>query len=330
MTIDSATGITRWTPGSAQTGSNDVTIRVEDTGGLFDTQSFTITVSEIVVVNNPPSITSTAVTTAAENVPYAYDVNATDPDNDALTYSLDVFPEGMTIDSATGLIAWTPGSTQVGSNNVTVRATDTGGLFDTQSFTISVTDVNHPPVITSTPVTEAVIAETIIIKEFNFNVDGVLPSVEADTEYINNNVTHIRSGIPSAPDIDNITEEDAFSVSGGIISQRTLNKSGYAFYQSSSNPGFDPALGLVIEARFKILDILGDRNTGFWEDDVINRYQIMLEEEGGKTDPDGELIPFNGDIGCGFPTYLVDAAVKSGGCFFFFFGFDVAQQNENM
>ena len=97
----------------------------------------------------PPSITSEPVTlTATEDVPYAYDVNATDEDaGDVLTFSLDVWPIGMTIDPGTGLISWTPiASTPAGDNDVTVRVTDRTALFDTQSFVISVTKI---PAITA-------------------------------------------------------------------------------------------------------------------------------------------------------------------------------------
>jgi hypothetical protein len=97
--------------------------------------------------NSQPQITSTTVTTATVGVPYKYDVDATDPDtDDTLTFSLDTVPYGMSIDSATGVIDWTPGSGQEGDNPVIVRVTDVGLLFDTQSFTITVSP--PPPEIT--------------------------------------------------------------------------------------------------------------------------------------------------------------------------------------
>jgi hypothetical protein len=92
-------------------------------------------------VNNPPTITSTPVTTATVGQAYTYDVNATDPDaGDTLTYSLDVAPAGMTIDSGTGVISWTPVAGQEGANNVTARVTDSGTppLSATQSFQVTV------------------------------------------------------------------------------------------------------------------------------------------------------------------------------------------------
>ena len=46
MSIDALSGLIQWIPDSSQVGDNAVTVRVEDDGGLFDTQSFTIAVAE--------------------------------------------------------------------------------------------------------------------------------------------------------------------------------------------------------------------------------------------------------------------------------------------
>jgi subtilisin family serine protease len=95
--------------------------------------------------NTAPKITSTPATTAAEGVAYAYDVNATDAEGDALSYSLSQAPAGMVIDAATGLITWLPGAAQVGVQAVTVRVTDVPGLAASQSFAISVASANLAP-----------------------------------------------------------------------------------------------------------------------------------------------------------------------------------------
>lgn len=85
--------------------------------------------------NSSPVIESTPITTAKEGVAYTYDVDATDPNGDTLTYSLTTSPTGMTINSATGVISWTP--TIADSYEVTVEVSD-GSKSDTQSFTITV------------------------------------------------------------------------------------------------------------------------------------------------------------------------------------------------
>jgi parallel beta-helix repeat protein len=139
MTMDEATGVIYWTPSGTQAGSHDIVITVSDGREGTDIQSFTIDVEES--INNTPVIVSSPVTTGTKGDLYEYDVEATDADNDTLTYSLTAFPEGMVVDSSTGVISWTPSATQVGSHDVTVEVDDGRYGIDTQSFTIVVTGI---------------------------------------------------------------------------------------------------------------------------------------------------------------------------------------------
>jgi hypothetical protein len=171
MTIDAVTGLIQWTPTSAQVGSQSVTVRVQDAGGLAATQSFTITVQP---ANRPPVLTSTPVLTAALEQPYSYDVEATDPDPDeTLIFSLPTAPNGMTINAATGVIQWTQTATQVGPHEVTVRVQDAGGLAAAQHFTVVVVQPNRPPTIISTPPT----APIIVGQLYRYDVDATDPDV---------------------------------------------------------------------------------------------------------------------------------------------------------
>ncbi len=73
---------------------------------------------------------------------------ATDPDGDTLSYSATGLPDGLTIDSASGLISGTLSFTSAGTHNVTVTVSD-GALSDSASFTWTVSDISQTPVITS-------------------------------------------------------------------------------------------------------------------------------------------------------------------------------------
>lgn len=152
MKIDGASGMLSWTPTNdhAIQLNHIVTLEVTDGKGGKATQSFTIVVKN---VNTSPSITSTPLTAAVVGQAYQYDVDATDPDptNDTLTYSLVTQPSGMKIDSATGIISWTPQLSDQGTQSVEVKVTDNQGASDSQKFTIQVIDKNIPPAITSTP-----------------------------------------------------------------------------------------------------------------------------------------------------------------------------------
>ena len=98
--------------------------------------------------NRPPRITSLPLTEAREATPYVYDVDAVDPERQAITYILDLAPDGMEIDPATGLITWTPALEQIGLQNVMVRAQDARRASTTQFFQIVVSPRhNTAPVV---------------------------------------------------------------------------------------------------------------------------------------------------------------------------------------
>ena len=87
--------------------------------------------------NQEPVIESTPVLTGKVLVDYEYQVIAVDADEDPLTYSLLLKPEGMTINETTGLIEWVPQENQAGTHDVEVEVSD-GKKFTLQVFTINV------------------------------------------------------------------------------------------------------------------------------------------------------------------------------------------------
>ena len=93
------------------------------------------------ITDSPPSITSNPLTGATVGEFYTYDVAATG--NPVPTYTLTTFPDGMTIDLASGLIEWTPDA--AGDFDVTVEASNGEIPDDIQSFTINVFDSSSCP-----------------------------------------------------------------------------------------------------------------------------------------------------------------------------------------
>jgi len=90
--------------------------------------------------NKAPMIDSMPLTSIKIEQPYSYDVNANDFENDILTYSLIDYPEGMTIDTLTGVVNWTTTKEQAGEHKVTINVEDRW-RNDTQNFTIEVSDI---------------------------------------------------------------------------------------------------------------------------------------------------------------------------------------------
>jgi len=98
--------------------------------------------------NQAPVIISEPIVNATEDQLYLYQVAASDPNGDTLTYTFTIKPEGMDINSESGLISWIPTNNQVGTHQIIVEISD-GKQSITQSFEIEVINVNNSPQILS-------------------------------------------------------------------------------------------------------------------------------------------------------------------------------------
>ncbi len=99
----------------------------------------------LTIVNEPvaPLIVTEPDTMISIGIPYVYDVDATGwPEP---TYSLDVWPSGMTIDDVTGLVEWTPLAGQEGDASITVVVANGVSPPDSQAFTIHVGGIPECP-----------------------------------------------------------------------------------------------------------------------------------------------------------------------------------------
>jgi hypothetical protein len=137
----------------------DVIVRASD-GALFDTQAIAVTVTNVA---EAPVITSngggaTGARSIAENLTTVTTNLANDPDGTTPTWSIVGGADAafFLIDATTGLLRFatapdfeTPGDAN-GDNayQVTVQASD-GTLTDTQALTVTITNANESPVITS-------------------------------------------------------------------------------------------------------------------------------------------------------------------------------------
>jgi Putative Ig domain len=89
------------------------------------------------IANWPPVIIEHKEFSSDESV-YTYQVKASDPDGDTLTYSMESPTNGLTIDSSTGLLKWVAPPDFKGDKNITVVVADGhGGIVKyTLKFTI--------------------------------------------------------------------------------------------------------------------------------------------------------------------------------------------------
>ena len=97
---------------------------------------------ETPLVNRAPVLSPIPAQTTGEGANLSFTAVATDPDNNALTFSLDPGgPGGATINASTGVFSWTPPSTGFSyQTNVVVRVTDNGipNLSAAQTVTINI------------------------------------------------------------------------------------------------------------------------------------------------------------------------------------------------
>jgi C1A family cysteine protease len=74
--------------------------------------------------NATPVLKTIAAQSAEEGVPFSLTLNATDADDDPITYNCRNLPLGATIDASTGVFSWTPDFTQSGIYSLQFTASD--------------------------------------------------------------------------------------------------------------------------------------------------------------------------------------------------------------
>lgn len=157
-TFNPSTRQFNWDPAENQGPKNhNITFFVMDDQGDFDSETITITVTED---NHAPVLTFINNQTVGETALLSFSISATDTDRDGsnnpqpLTFSLEGAPAGANLNANSGAFNWIPSETQGDdSYTMTVRVTDDCGCpsdaDDSQEFTITVNEVNAPPVLAS-------------------------------------------------------------------------------------------------------------------------------------------------------------------------------------
>ncbi len=127
-----ATGTTTWTVGAValQIGANVVTVTARDAAGNTASDVLTITVNGAPTLTNPGTRSSNLAQSTS------LQLGGSDPNGDALTYSVTALPPGLSLTPSNGLIAGTPVMT--GSYPVTATVSD-GALSASQTFTWTIT-----------------------------------------------------------------------------------------------------------------------------------------------------------------------------------------------
>ncbi len=207
LSFDGSTGMLSGTPADSDAGDHAITLTVSD-GTDAVTQSFTITVTLPVAVNNAPMITSTSIDAATSGSAYSYTLTATDADDDTLTMSATTIPTWLAFDAVTGILSGTPADGDEGDNSVVLAVSD-GTDEVTQSFTITVTipePVNTAAEITSTGVANATVdvvySYTLTATDADNDTLIMSAAIPAELSWLSFDTnTGILSGTPASGDI---------------------------------------------------------------------------------------------------------------------------------
>lgn len=157
-----AQGLLSWPANQVAVGTYSVTVTVADLHGGQSSQTYGLQVTN--TTNHAPTIHPDYRRTIQLGRTYLWQVVATDPDGDPLSYSLNDPPQGMTI-SPTGLVKWTPTEAQFGTKTFTVVVTDSrpnGTTSLTATVEVVTQAINHDPVIDSHPGLAAVVGSTYV------------------------------------------------------------------------------------------------------------------------------------------------------------------------
>jgi hypothetical protein len=153
VVVNRATGVLTWTPASYNAG-NSYAMRAfaSDSSGNLDTVTWTV---RVLVPDYPPVLLNPGTMTVNERQDLLRTLTATDANGDTLRYSFgSTYPAGATIDSVTGIFQWTPTYKQAGVYTVVFKVTERGrvpALADSVTDTITVVNVNNPPVFVYPP-----------------------------------------------------------------------------------------------------------------------------------------------------------------------------------
>jgi hypothetical protein len=153
-TFSTTTGRLQGTPTSSNVGTySNITVRVSDGTASASLPAFSIVVNN--TANRAPVISGSPATSIVQGNAYSFQPTASDPDGNALTYSITNAPSWATFSTTTGRLQGTPGAGQVGTySNIVIRVSDGTASASLPAFAITVLAVaNGSATLSWTPPT---------------------------------------------------------------------------------------------------------------------------------------------------------------------------------
>ena len=202
--FNTTTGRLSGIPTAAQAGSYaNVSISVSDGAAQASLAPFTIVVT---APNRPPVISGSPATSATVGQAYTFTPTASDPDGQALTFSIANRPSWATFNTGTGRLNGTPAAGNVGSHSgIVISVSDGTNSTSLPAFTLTVqTGANQAPVIGGTPGTSVTAGQAYAFTPTASDPDGqtLTFSISNRPAWASFNTSNGRlSGTPAAADV---------------------------------------------------------------------------------------------------------------------------------
>lgn len=179
-------------------GARTLTV-INPDGQSASSVSGLLTINAVPPANRPPEVAAIGSPAVDEETLLSFVVSATDPDGDALTFTLGPgAPAGASVNATSGAFSWTPAEAQGPATNVLeMIVTDDGSPFlsVTQAFTVVVNEVNRPPQLA--PIADVTLHAGMRVALTNLAIDPDLPAGLLSYS--------LAAGAPAAAHIDPIT-----------------------------------------------------------------------------------------------------------------------------
>jgi hypothetical protein len=171
--FSASTGRLSGAPVESDVGSySNIRISVSDGQASATLPAFTVVVAD--PPNGAPEISGTPPGSVTVGASYAFVPTASDPDGDALSFSIAGQPAWTAFDVATGRLSGTPGGGDVGTySDIRISVSDGQETAALAPFAITVSDVpNGAPTITGTPDTAVTVGATYAFTPVASDPDG--------------------------------------------------------------------------------------------------------------------------------------------------------------
>ena len=155
LTYNAATRTLSGTPANGDIGNLNIKVTATDPEGLSASQTFMLGIDAAAVNQAPVIGTPVGNQNATQNQAFNLVLPASlfsDPDGDVLAFTVTLadgsaLPSWLSFNATTHTLSGTPANGDVGALNLKVTATDAGGLSASQTFGLSIANVNDAPVV---------------------------------------------------------------------------------------------------------------------------------------------------------------------------------------